>query len=214
MAEIELTPEQIAKLKAATKAQRENLEKLARETKENAEKYACTVFCCNSTSCRSAGGESVLDAFQSAVATNELQDKVRVVKTGCMGLCSAGPLVRVEIKGQKPVMYKKIDAMTARLIVVEHIEKALNEGEAFKLSPTLAEHTLSLDMTFFRKQEKVVLRDMGSYDPESIEQYVSHGGYGAFKKVLDTMTPEEVVAEILKSGLRGRGGAGFPTGKK
>ena len=139
MAEIELTPEQIAKLKAATKAQRENLEKLARETKENAEKYACTVFCCNSTSCRSAGGESVLDAFQSAVATNELQDKVRVVKTGCMGLCSAGPLVRVEIKGQKPVMYKKIDAMTARLIVVEHIEKALNEGEAFKLSPTLAE---------------------------------------------------------------------------
>ncbi len=209
-----MTPEQIAKIRAFTIAKRAELESLAKQEKERAENYACNIYCCNSTSCRSAGGESVLDAIKNAVEINGLSDKVRVVKTGCMGLCSLGPLVRVEVKGQKPVMYKNVKPLFARLMIVEHVEKALDYDGEFGLSPFLAECTIPLDMPFFANQEKVVLRDMDKTDPEDIAAYVAHGGFSGFKKVLDTMTPDQVVDEITKSGLRGRGGAGFSTGKK
>jgi len=210
----EMTPEQIAKIKAFTSAKRAELEDLAKKEKEKAESYDCSVYCCNSTSCRSAGGESVLEAITNAVEINGLSERVRVVKTGCMGLCSLGPLVRVEVKGQKPVMYKNVNPLFARLMVVEHIEKAIGFKGDFQISPFLADYVLPLDMPFFAHQEKVVLRDMDKTDPEDIAAYVAHGGFGGFKKVLDTMTPEQVVEEITKSGLRGRGGAGFSTGIK
>jgi NADH:ubiquinone oxidoreductase subunit F (NADH-binding)/(2Fe-2S) ferredoxin len=209
-----MTPEQIAKIKAFTSAKRVELEDLAKKEKEKAESYDCIIYCCNSTSCRSAGGETVLEAIINAVEINGLSERVRVVKTGCMGLCSLGPLVKVEVKGQKPVMYSKVNPLFARLMVVEHVEKAINCDGEFRLSPFLAECVLPLDMPFFAHQKKVVLKDMDKTDPEDIAAYVAHGGFSGFKKVLDTMTPEQVVEEITKSGLRGRGGAGFSTGKK
>ncbi|MBR7158264.1 MAG: NAD(P)H-dependent oxidoreductase subunit E [Alphaproteobacteria bacterium] len=189
---------------------------MAKEQKELAEKYDVHIFCCNSTSCRSAGGESVLEALESAVKSNELEEKVRVVKTGCMGLCSLGPLVQIEIKGREPVMYKKVTPLLARLIVLEYVAKAIEtpKEQPLEISEFLSEHILPLDIPFFTKQEKVVLSNMCKSNPESLAEYVAHGGYQALKKVLDTMKPEEVIEEIKKSGLRGRGGAGFPTGLK
>lgn len=211
---IKMTPEQTAKIRAFTTAKRAELDELAEGERLKAESYDCTVYCCNSTSCRSAGGESVLEALCDAVANNGLSERVRVIKTGCMGICSLGPLVRVEVKGQQPVIYSKVTSLFARLMVVEHIEKAIDKGADFQISPFLAEHVLSNDMPFFAHQSKVVLKDMDHTDPEDIAAYVAHGGFSGLKKALDTMTPEEVVAEITKSGLRGRGGAGFSTGKK
>ena len=214
--ETKLTPEMQEKLAKVAAAQRENLEKMAKEQKELAEKYDVHIFCCNSTSCRSAGGESVLEALESAVKSNELEEKVRVVKTGCMGLCSLGPLVQIEIKGREPVMYKKVTPLLARLIVLEYVAKAIEtpKEQPLEISEFLSEHILPLDIPFFTKQEKVVLSNMCKSNPESLAEYVAHGGYQALKKVLDTMKPEEVIEEIKKSGLRGRGGAGFPTGLK
>ncbi len=136
--------------------------------------------------------------------------------TGCMGLCAQGPLVRVEIKGQKDVLYKRLEPLVARLIVTEHIVPALKleKGEEFQVPEFLQKYVLSLELPFFTKQEKVVLKDAGNLDPEDIQEYIAHGGYLALEKVLKTMKPADVVAEIKKSGLRGRGGGGFSTGMK
>ncbi len=211
-----VTPGLSDKLAEVSKLQRENLLKMAQEERDKASGYIVQIFCCNSTSCRSAGGESVLDALRSAVDSNGLEDKVRVVKTGCMGLCSLGPLVRVEAKGRAAVLYKKVTPLLARLIVLEHVSKAVEEpiDSELEISDFLTEHILPMDIPFFKKQKKVVLENMCNSDPESLSGYLAHGGYEALKKVLDTMKPEEVIEEIKKSGLRGRGGAGFPTGLK
>ena len=141
---------------------------------------------------------------------------MRIVATGCMGLCAQGPLVRVEIKGQKDVLYKRLEPLVARLIVTEHVVPALKlaEGEEFQVPEFLQKYVLSLDLPFFTKQEKVVLKDAGNLDPEDIQEYIAHGGYLALEKVLKTMKPSEVIEEIKKSGLRGRGGGGFSTGMK
>ena len=141
---------------------------------------------------------------------------MRIVATGCMGLCAQGPLIRVEVKGQKDVLYKRIEPLVARLVVTEHVVPALKmaEGEMYELPAFLQEHVLSLDLPFFTKQEKVVLKDAGHMDPEDIQEYIARGGYLALEKVLKTMKPADVVEEIKKSGLRGRGGGGFSTGMK
>ena len=150
------------------------------------------------------------------MAEHELEGKVRIVATGCMGLCAQGPLVRVEIKGQKDVLYKRLEPLVARIIISEHVIPALKleAGEAFELPEFLSKYVLSLDLPFFTKQEKVVLKQAGHLDPEDIQEYIARGGYLALEKVLKTMTPAEAPPRVKKSGLRGRGGAGFPTGLK
>ena len=170
----------------------------------------------HSTGCKSSGSDDLIDLIKQAIVDHGIEDKVRIVATGCMGLCAQGPLIRVEIKGQKDVLYKRLEPLVARLIITEHVVPALKlaEGEVFELPEFLAQHVLSLDLPFFTKQEKVVLKDAGRLDPEDIHEYIAHGGYLALEKVLKTMTPQEVVEVIKKSGLRGRGGAGFPTGLK
>ncbi len=158
----------------------------------------------------------IISLLQDAVEEYDLKDKVRIVAAGCMGLCAQGPLMRVEIKGQKDILYKRLEPLIARLIVAEHVVPALKleEGETFELPEFLQQHVLSLDLPFFTKQEKVVLKLAGHMDPEDIQEYMAHGGYLALEKVLKTMTPAQVVDEIKRSGLRGRGGGGFSTGMK
>jgi NADH:ubiquinone oxidoreductase subunit F (NADH-binding)/(2Fe-2S) ferredoxin len=154
--------------------------------------------------------------MKRVIEENSLQEVIRIVPTGCMGLCAQGPLVRIEIKGQKDVLYKMLTAENMEEIMKDHVLPALKvgENEGFNLSANLEKYMLSLDLPFFTRQEKVVLKDAGHIDPEDLHEYIAHGGYLALQKVLKTMKPEEVVEEMKKSGLRGRGGGGFSTGMK
>ena len=193
-----------------------DIHEIAKNKRQDLDRFVCNIYCCHSTGCKSSGSDDILDLLKSAVAEHGLEGKVRIVATGCMGLCAQGPLVRVEIKGQKDVLYKRLEPLVARIIISEHVIPALKltEGETFELPEFLNKYVLSLDLPFFTKQEKVVLKQAGHLDPEDIHEYIARGGYLALEKVLKTMTPAEVAAEIKKSGLRGRGGAGFPTGLK
>ena len=190
-----------------------DIHEIAKNKQAELDRFQCSIYCCHSTGCKSSGSDDLIDLIKQAIVDHGIEDKVRIVATGCMGLCAQGPLIRVEIKGQKDVLYKRLEPLVARLIITEHVVPALKlaEGEVFELPEFLAQHVLSLDLPFFTKQEKVVLKDAGRLDPEDIHEYIAHGGYLALEKVLKTMTPQEVVEVIKKSGLRGRGGAGFPT---
>lgn len=193
-----------------------DIHEIAKNKKTDLDRFQCNIYCCHSTGCKSSGSDDIIAVLEEAIAEYDIKDKVRIIAAGCMGLCAQGPLVRVEIKGQKDVLYKRIEPMIARLIMAEHVVPALklSEGEAFELPEFLSQHILSLDLPFFTRQEKVVLKLAGHIDPEDIQEYISQGGYLALEKVLKTMTPEQVVQEIKKSGLRGRGGGGFSTGMK
>lgn len=193
-----------------------DIHEIAANKSEDLRRYECTIYCCHSTGCKSSGSDEIIDLIKEALADHGIEDKVRIVATGCMGLCAQGPLIRVEIKGQKDVLYKRLEPLVARLIVTEHVVPVLNlpKGEDFEVPEFLAKHTLSLELPFFTKQEKVVLKDAGKLDPEDIQEYIAHGGYLALEKVLKNMKPSEVIDEIKKSGLRGRGGGGFSTGMK
>ena len=209
----ELTQEQIEKLKALGRTQKENLLKMGEEFKEKVKNYKAAIYTCNATSCHSGGAASVLDAFRESLVAAGLEADVRLVCTGCMGLCASGPLARVEIKGKKTILYQHVTADMARLIVAEHVAPALKTEGEVKTSDYLQKQELSLDLPFFTKQRKIVLRLLGHSDPEDLGEYIANGGYQGLMKAL-TMKPEEVLDIIKRSGLRGRGGGGFPTGTK
>lgn len=193
-----------------------DIHEIAKNKNQDLERYQCNIYCCHSTGCKSSGSDEILDLMQKAIEEHELQGKVRIVATGCMGLCAQGPLIRVEIKGQKDVLYKRVEPLISRIIITEHVVPALKlePGQEFTLPDFLQKYVLSLDLPFFKKQEKVVLKMAGHLDPEDIQEYIANGGYLALEKALKTMTPQQVIEEIKKSGLRGRGGAGFSTGMK
>ena len=209
----ELTQEQIEKLKALGRTQKENLLKLGEEFKEKVKNFKASIYTCNATSCHSGGASNVIDAFKESLKAAGLEADVRMVCTGCMGLCASGPLARVEIKGKKPVLYQHVTADMARLIVAEHVVPALKTEGEVNTSDYLKQQELSLDLPFFTKQRKIVLRLLGHSDPEDLGEYIANGGYQGLMKAL-TMKPEEVLDIIKRSGLRGRGGGGFPTGTK
>lgn len=209
----ELTQEQIEKLKALGRTQKENLLKLGEEFKTRVQNYRAAIYTCNATSCHSGGAADVIDVFKECLAAAGLENEVRMVCTGCMGLCASGPLARVEIKGQPPKLYQHVTPELARQIVAEHVLPALKQAGGPEVPAHLKKHELSLDLPFFTKQRKIVLRLLGHSDPEDLGEYVANGGYQGLMKAL-TMKPQEVLDIIKKSGLRGRGGGGFPTGTK
>lgn len=193
-----------------------DIHEIAKNKKTDLDRFECNIYCCHSTGCKSSGSDEIIDLIKQALADHDVEDKVRIVPTGCMGLCAQGPLLRVEIKGRKDVLFKRLEPLVARLVITEYVVPALKTPaeEEFPVPEFLQPHILSLDLPFFTKQEKVVLKDAGNLDPEDIQEYIAHGGYLALEKVLKTMAPEQVVQEIKKSGLRGRGGGGFSTGMK
>jgi len=213
----------------------EKLHSLAEQERARQKKLKKRVFCCTSTACLSAGAAKTMSTLDEAVSACQCdENEVEAVSTGCMGLCSRGPLIRVESQGEDPILYGDVDANTTVQIVAKHVPLVENiepldvdaDEEAKKRIQTqerllqakseinLDKHVIPLDDPFFIKQVKVVLSEVGQIDPESIEDYLAHGGYTALMHVLQNMTPEEVCEEIRRSGLRGRGGAGFPTGVK
>jgi len=167
--------------------------------KERKQQKNIRVHCCTSTGCQAANSLLVKKEMEQAVVANGLSDRVQVVGVGCMGFCGMGPIVEIE---PQDTLYEKVTPEQAPSII-----EALNGGEttALKGDP---------NHPFFAKQLKIVRENSGKIDPEKIEEYIANGGYQALYHALHEMTPAEVVQEITKSGLRGRGGAGFPTGLK
>lgn len=170
------------------------------------------VLVCGGTGCHSSGSEKIFENFETELAAAGLGEEVKVIKTGCFGLCALGPVVVIYPEG---AFYSQVKPEDIKEIVEEHLLK----GRLVKrllYTETVAEDTiLSLDNTdFYRKQKRVALRNCGVIDPENINEYIAYDGYMALAKVLTEMTPEDVIKVISDSGLRGRGGGGFPTGKK
>jgi bidirectional [NiFe] hydrogenase diaphorase subunit len=170
---------------------------------DRVEPKACRVAVCAAAGCLSSGAEAARTALQKGVAEGGLGDRVEVFATGCLGLCHAGPLVQVGA-GTTRCLYAHVDASAARTIVAEHLAAG---------RPVTALRAEG-EEAFFAKQLRIVLESSGESDPERIETCVARGAYDALQKVVTEMTPGDVVAEIVKSGLRGRGGAGYPTGLK
>jgi NADP-reducing hydrogenase subunit HndC len=167
---------------------------------------------CGGTGCSGQQSEAILDSLKLELEANALENDVQVVRTGCFGQCSLGPIVKV-IPGD--VVYTKVKPDDAKEIVEEHVIKG-HKVERLLFKDPVSQKTLSTssEMSAYVKQIRIVLRNCGIIDPESIEEAIAHDAYEALAIVLTEMTPEDVIKIIKDSGLRGRGGAGFPTGIK
>lgn len=176
------------------------------------------VLCCGGTGCTSSGSPKIQAAFQSEIEKQGLADEVKVVQTGCFGLCALGPVVIIYPDG---TFYSKIKVEDVPEIVSEHLLKGrpverltYKEGAEVKTDENGEIHASLSDTTFYKSQHRLALRNCGVINPENIDEYIAMDGYKALGKALTEMTPDQVIDTILASGLRGRGGAGFPTGMK
>ena len=173
--------------------------------------YESYVLVCGGTACCSGGGDKIVEAFARELESAGLKEKVQVVTTGCLGFCEQGPIVKILPQGTFYVQVREDDV---KEIVAEHLVKG-RVVQRLCYDPEQAKKLVAeANIPFYQKQYRIVLRNCGVIDPEKIEDYIARDGYKAIEKVLFEMTPEQVVEEMLKSGLRGRGGAGFPTGMK
>lgn len=170
------------------------------------------VLICGGTGCKSAGSKEVQLAFSRAIEAKDLSDEVMVVETGCHGFCEHGPLVIVYPEG---TFYCRVKAEDAEEIVESHLFKGRIVERLLYHEPLTHESIPNYsEINFYKKQHRLVLANCGAINPEQIEEYIAVGGYEALAKAVTTMSPEDVIEEIKKSGLRGRGGGGFPTGMK
>ena len=172
------------------------------------------VLICGGTGCTSSGSVAVREAMAKELELAGLSDEVKIVQTGCFGLCANGPIMIIYPEG---TFYSHVKVDDVKEIVEEHllkgrrVERLLHKETDEGVTETV--HSLS-DTKFYKKQHRVALRTCGVINPESIDEYIGTDGYQALGKVLTEMKPQEVIDTILASGLRGRGGAGFPTGRK
>ena len=174
--------------------------------------YRSHVLVCGGTGCTSSGSQKIIDAFESEIKKNGLDTEVAVVKTGCHGLCALGPIVLIYPEGSFYSMVKEEDVAE---IVSEHLLKGRVVTRLLYQETVKEEEVIPLVETgFYKKQKRVALRNCGVINPENIDEYIAVDGYQALAKVLTEMTPEQVIDTLLAAGLRGRGGAGFPTGQK
>ncbi len=172
------------------------------------------VLCCAGTGCTASQSAKIYDNFIEEIQKFGLQDEVKVVKTGCFGLCQKGPIVAVY---PDKVFYSHVKPEDVERIVSEHLYKGrvVKDLELSDEDRETHEKILEIDkINFYKKQERIALRNCGKINPEDITEYIAMDGYEALGKALTTMTPQEVIDVMKKSGLRGRGGAGFPTGVK
>ncbi len=174
--------------------------------------YRSHVLVCGGAGCVSSGCQAVAEAIQSEITKNKLDDEVKVVVTGCIGSCDVGPVMVIAPDG---TFYQKLKAEDATRIVEEHLLKGRVVEDLLRTNghEDGAYRTME-EMPYFKLQKKLVLKNCGVIDPTNIEEYIARGGYSSLAKVLTEMTPQQVVDEIKKSGLRGRGGGGFPSGTK
>jgi len=175
-------------------------------------KYERHVLVCGGTGCTSSGSMKIIDSLEKEISANGLTEKVQIVKTGCFGLCALGPIMIVYPEG---TFYSMVTEDRIARIVKEHFVEG-NPVKEYLYNETVdGDEIKALDDTaFYKKQHRVALRNCGVINPECIDEYIGRGGYEALGKALKEMSQDEVIQTILDSGLRGRGGGGFPTGMK
>ncbi len=179
------------------------------------------VLVCGGTGCTSSGSKAVMEAFESEISKFNLDEEIKLVPTGCFGLCARGPVVIVYPEG---TFYSHVTKDDVAEIVEEHLLKGrivdrlvyrdIDESTKGEVEEKAIQYTSLNDTAFYRAQKRVALRNCGVINPESIDEYIAMDGYAALGKVLTEMTPEDVIKCVSDSGLRGRGGGGFPTGRK
>ncbi len=189
-----------------------DLERARREIMKGRDPDARVVAICCGTGCIACGGGAVADAFRAEIDSRALASKVRVLTTGCHGFCERGPLVVVQPAG---ILYQQVKPDDVAEIVETSVEgDDLVERLLYVDSASGEKIVREEDVPFYKHQTRLILGRNGALDPTSIEDYVAIGGYGSLAKALDAMTPDEIVATVKASGLRGRGGGGFSTGRK
>lgn len=175
--------------------------------------YRSHVLVCGGTGCTSSNSAAIIEALEKEIEAKGLSDEIKVIRTGCFGLCALGPIMIVYPEG---CFYSQVQVEDVPEIVEEHllkgrIVKRLLYDETVHSGDTIK----SLNETnFYKKQKRVALRNCGVIDPENIDEYIAYDGYQALAKCLSEYTPEQVIDIVKRSGLRGRGGGGFPTGRK
>ncbi len=175
--------------------------------------FRSQVLCCTGTGCSSSSAHEIINKFEEEILAAKLDKEVKVVRTGCFGLCENGPVVIIYPEG---AFYSHVKVTDVPRIVSEHLIKGrIVTDLLYKESLDEHQNILGLDeVDFYKKQKRVALRNCGVIDPENIEEYIAFDGYKALAKCLTELTPEQVVDIVKQSGLRGRGGGGFPTGIK
>ena len=197
----------IQEIEQIRKDKRKELDLRVNEKKRTKEKH---ILVCNGTGCTSSKSPEILENFKKLIKKNNLEN-VKVIKTGCFGLCSKGPIVVIR---PEDTFYSMVKPEDCEEIINSHIkegkivERLLCKDIDGSLVNKLDE------LPFYKKQKRIVLKNCGVINPEDIDEYIAFDGYKALEKVLTKMSRDEVIEEVSKSGLRGRGGAGFPTGKK
>ncbi|MEI6060430.1 MAG: NADH-quinone oxidoreductase subunit NuoF [Bacteroidota bacterium] len=174
--------------------------------------YKMHLLVCGGTGCRASESEQLFHNLKKEITEKGLENEVQVITTGCFGFCEKGPIVKVMPDNTFYTQVKPEDAIE---IIAEHVIKGRRVTRLLYVNPETEQHVSdSKHMGFYRKQLRIALRNCGFIDPENIEEYISRDGYAALAKCLTEMTPAQVIEEMKKSGLRGRGGGGFPTGLK
>ena len=175
-------------------------------------KYKMHLLVCGGTACRASESENLFLDLKNAVNAKGLENEVQVITTGCFGFCEKGPIVKVMPDN---TFYTQVKPADVNEIVEEHVIKGRKVTRLLYVNPETEESVSdSKHMGFYRKQIRIALRNCGFIDPENIDEYIGRDGYSALGKCLTEMTPEQVIEQIKKSGLRGRGGGGFPAGLK
>jgi len=174
--------------------------------------YRAHVLVCGGTGCTSSNSEKLIKEFETRLKETNLENEVKVIRTGCFGLCAQGPIVIVYPEGS---MYTQVKVEDVQEIVEEHLLKGRLVKRLLIGDIDVEDVSKSLEsVDFFKRQKRIALRNCGVINPENIDEYIAYDGYKALEKVLTEMTPAEVIDVVKRSGIRGRGGAGFPTGLK
>jgi NADH:ubiquinone oxidoreductase subunit F (NADH-binding)/(2Fe-2S) ferredoxin/NAD-dependent dihydropyrimidine dehydrogenase PreA subunit len=188
------------------------LEKLRQSIIGKRDTSRTCISVCGGTACRAAGAEAVVEAFLDEIERRELQVQVEMKETGCPGFCERGPLVVIR---PSQVFYQRVKPEDIPEIITETVLKGNIIERLLYVDPQTSQKvTYEQDVPFYKKQTQNILGANREIDPTNIEDYIASGGYSALSRVLTGMKPQQIVDEIKKSGLRGRGGGGFPTGKK
>ncbi len=175
-------------------------------------KYKNQILVCGGTGCKASQGETIVENLNQAIEENGLENEVQVIRTGCFGFCEKGPVVKMVPDN---TFYVHVAPADAEELVLEHLVKGRKVTRLLYIDPETKEHVSdSRHMGFYKKQLRIALRNCGFINPENIDEYIARNGYEALAKVMSEMSPVEAIKLIKDSGLRGRGGGGFPTGLK